>query len=405
MSILFGHPCGNPNSFNAALAHWEKGKLNALCIPWLPTPAQLNFLEKVPACENLARQLRRRCHPPLLEAPRIEGRSGEWSRMLRRAMMRSQFNNRKKSEEANQWLMRTMKNECHKSSVTSVHSYEDCSLWTFEEARKLDKPCIYDMPIGYYPAWQDMQKSLMYKYRDWLPRNCFRMKEYVPITRKTREMEMADIVLAPGSFVLKTIEQFLEKKIYIAPYGVDSVSWFPSHSNKSKGPLKFIFAGHISVRKGIPLLFHAWENADIPDAKLILAGSWQLAERKKMEIPDNVSFAGHCSPEKLLSYFQQSDVFVFPSYFEGFGMVITEAMASGLPVLASDATVAADILDDSCGMVFQRGNSEQLIEGLRYFSNNRDHLPAMKKAARQKAETLSWTKYRQKVSEAVESFC
>jgi hypothetical protein len=45
--------------------------------------------------------------------------------------------------------MATMQRECHRTSVTAVHAYEDCSLLQFREAKRLGKACIYDMPIGY----------------------------------------------------------------------------------------------------------------------------------------------------------------------------------------------------------------------------------------------------------------
>jgi hypothetical protein len=54
------------------------------------------------------------------------------------------------SNRANDWLMRTMTRECRHLSVRAVHSYEDCALWRFVEAKRFGKACIYDMPIGYY---------------------------------------------------------------------------------------------------------------------------------------------------------------------------------------------------------------------------------------------------------------
>ena len=50
--------------------------------------------------------------------------------------------------------MRTMARECHRSTVTAVHAYEDCSLWPFIEAKRLGKACVYDLPTCYYPAWE-----------------------------------------------------------------------------------------------------------------------------------------------------------------------------------------------------------------------------------------------------------
>jgi len=106
-------------------------------------------------------------------------------------------------------------------------------------------------------------------------------------------------------------------------------------------------------------------------------------------------------PERLRELYRESDVFVFPSFFEGFGLVILEAMACGLPAIATDRSAGPDVLDNSCGRVNAAGDLEQLIETLRWFDVNRSRLPEMKSAARAKAETFTWDKYRASVSNAV----
>jgi glycosyltransferase involved in cell wall biosynthesis len=112
---------------------------------------------------------------------------------------------------------------------------------------------------------------------------------------------------------------------------------------------------------------------------------------------------GHSSREGLREHFQNADVFVFPSFFEGFGLVILEAMACGLPVISSDATAAVDVADDSNGRIFPTGGLEPLIEHLRFFARDRGLLVAMGKSARAKAKTFTWEKYRKAVSAACEN--
>src|ERR1044071_2566589 len=168
MSVLFGHPTGNPNSHHAALAHFESGRLEAFCVPWMPTPAELNSIGRVPGLAPQARRLERRFFAALVTAPRIEGRLGEWSRLAKR-MIGGPWADERLSYQANDWLMRTMGRACRRFSVTAVHSYEDCSLWQFQEAKRLGKACIYDLPIGYYPAWEQTQSELARRYAEWLP--------------------------------------------------------------------------------------------------------------------------------------------------------------------------------------------------------------------------------------------
>ena len=428
--ILFGHPTGNPNSHHAALAHYQRGELEAFCVPWFPSEGEMAALSLVPGAKAEVARLKRRRFEPLAKAPKIQGRVGEWRRMAVRLAGRS---DQRLSYEANDWLMQTMARGSRRDSVSAVHSFEDCSLWQFEEAKRRGKACIYDMPIGYFPWWQEKQNELVLRYADWIPASGVPSNRYVRPEQKVREMELADLVLVACGFVEKTIREFLpEKKIAIAPYGVDVEFWSlgceddrttgrrdngtigglrsedvllaTSDSQLATSPLRFIYAGQSSIRKGIPVLIEAWEKAQLRDAELLLVGSWQLAADRLKKLPSGVRFVGPVGPEKLREFYRESDVFVFPSFFEGFGLVILEAMACGLPVIASDRSAGPDVLDDSCGRVVTAGDVDQLIETLRWFGANRDRLPEMKRAARAKAESFTWKGYRESVSNAVAPF-
>lgn len=400
MTVLVGHPSGNPNSHHAALAHYEAGRLEAFCVPWMPAASTIALLEHVPLTRNGVHRLSRRHFGPLAEAPKVQGRAGEWRRLLLRALG---FGDEGLSYQANDWLMRTMARECHRSAVTAVHSYEDCSQGQFEEAKRLGKACIYDLPIGFYPAWESTLEALARTYADWLPASGLPASRHVRPGQKLREMALADLVLVPSSFVEESVRAHAgDKRIARAAYGVDLKFWRPSEDPPSSRPLNFLYAGQISLRKGIPLLLEAWEKAGMGDAQLDLVGIWQLAESRLARLPANVRVAPPCSKEELRDRYRQADVFVFPSYFEGFGLVLLEAMACGLPALASDATAGPDVLTESCGRVVPRGALEPLIEALRWFRKSRDRLPEMSRAARTEAERWTWEDYRRSVTQAVE---
>ncbi len=400
--ILFGHPTGNPNSHHAALAHFEAGRLEAFCVPWMPSALSLNLLSAIPSLQAKADRLARRRFEPLAHAPKIQGRLGELRRLLIRA---TGHGNEGLAYEANDWLMRTMTRECHRKTVTAVHVYEDCSQWQFEEAKRLGKACIYDMPIGYYQAWEKKKEELVRQYADWLPPGGLTSNGWVRPEQKRREMELADLVLAPSVFVRETILQFHpDKKIALAPYGVDFEFWKPSPNSELRTPnseLRFIYAGQCSIRKGTPLLLEAWAKAGLNDAHLELVGSWQLAPERLKNLPPNVTFSGPVAREILRQKLCEADVFVFPTFFEGRSLVVGEALACGLPVITTNASGITELVDETCGRILPPGNKEALVEVLRWFSQNRGLPPAMKTVARAKAESCTWTNYRMCVSEAV----
>src|SRR6185437_164513 len=304
--VLFGHPTGNPNSHHAALAHFEAGRLEAFCTPWMPSTATLRVLQHVPRLKGMAQRLARRHFPPLAAAPTIQGRAGEWLRLAIRACGGG---DERLSYAANDWLMETMAREVSRAPVTAIHAYEDCSLLQFAEATRLGKACVYDMPIGYYEAWQSTQERLARAFVEWLPPTGLNPGSYARPRQKRQEMELADLVLTACSFAAATIRDFFpEKPIAQAFYGVDAQFWCPGEAQRPDRPLRFIYAGQLSLRKGTPDLVEAW----------------LLADAKRRTLPATISHRAPQSPSGLRDRFRDADVFVFPSYFEGFGLVLAE---------------------------------------------------------------------------------
>jgi len=303
--------------------------------------------------------------------------------------------------QANRWLMQTMTRECRRPGVTAVHAYEDCSLWQFIEAKRLGKACIYDLPTCYYPAWERIEAQLGRKYSEWMPSNCFSADD-VRSEQKRKEIELADLTFVASRYVEATVREFYPNKdIARAPYGVDVEFWTPPAARKPPEPLRFIYAGNVSVRKGMPLLIEAWSKAGLRGAELQLVGSWSLAESKLRSLPAGVRWVPPCSSEALRDRYQESHVFVFPSYSDGFGLVLLEAMACGLPAIASGASIGPEIIIPGSGFISSPGDLDRLVELLRWFDRNRDELLVMAKQVRAQAARWTWSHYRSSVIAAV----
>ena len=393
--ILFGHPSGNPNSHHAALAHWEADSLEAFCVPWFPEKWELTLLKSIPGLKNEAERLSRRRFEPLAKAPKVQGKVREWGRLVRRRLGGGEG----LSYEANDWLMKTMAKECGRKSVTAVHSYEDCSLWQFEAAKRLGKGCIYDMPIGYYGWWQKKEAELAKKYREWLPPEGISSSRWVRPEQKRKEMELADVVITACSFARDTIREFFDKEVKLAPYGIDLPEQMDQKPMRD-GVFRLVYAGTVSVRKGTPLLLEAWRKLGWKDAELVLAGSWQLAKPVEKYLPPGAKYAGQLSHGQLMNLFRESDWMILPSNFEGYGLVILEALAQGLPVLASTATGAVDLPKSEAVRLFEPENPDQLTDVLIRAKADRDK--SLSQEARRVAEACSWKAYRNKVQEVVE---
>jgi glycosyltransferase involved in cell wall biosynthesis len=398
VSILFGHPTGNPNSHNAAVAYLDAGVLECFCVSWMPSEKTIGILKSCRPLRQSAQRLERRRFPALSHVPKVQGRVGEIHRLLMRALASSGW----QSDQANRWLMRTMARECRRATVSAVHAYEDCSLWPFIEAKRLGKACVYDLPTCYYPAWEKTQAELIRKYTDWMPSESLPAAHDVRLVQKRKEMELADVTLVASRYVEATVREFFpQKEIARTPYGVDVDFWTPASTRKNSGPLRFIYAGNISVRKGMALLIDAWSKAGLRDAELTLVGSWNLAASKLRTLPAGIRWVPPCSSEALRDLYRTADAFVFPSYSDGFGLVLLEAMACGLPAIVSEASVGPEIVTPACGFISPTGDLDRLVQHLRWFDRYRDELPMMGREARIQVSRCTWSNYRSLLMGAV----
>lgn len=122
--------------------------------------------------------------------------------------------------------------------------------------------------------------------------------------------------------------------------GVDLDAFQPSHAESWRLPRPiFVYVGRVAVEKNLP----AFLALDLPGSKLVVGDGPQRKALEK-EFPD-VYFAGARHGASLASAYAGSDVFVFPSKTDTFGLVVLEALASGLPVAAYPVTGPKDILE------------------------------------------------------------
>jgi glycosyltransferase involved in cell wall biosynthesis len=154
--------------------------------------------------------------------------------------------------------------------------------------------------------------------------------------------------------------------------GVDFSVWCGAPdriTSNENGSVHFVFVGRLVDWKAIEIILEATRrvHCDVAISLEIIGegpmrNTWQdLAER--MGLSDIVTFSGWLSQQDCARRLQQADVFLLPSLFECGGAVVLEAMAMGLPVIATAWGGPVDYLDDSCGMLVQPSSREALIAG------------------------------------------
>ena len=223
------------------------------------------------------------------------------------------------------------------------------------------------------------------------------------------ETRMARAFLVASSFTRETlIEHGADpSSIRVIPYGVDLKRFYPKVKSASdlKSPLRLLFVGRINQRKGLRYLLEALETLTPGSVELTICGhvlgSFDGLIGRSFPIVIRPSVSG----EDLVSAYQEADLFVLPSIAEGFGQVLLEALASGLPILATTRTAAPDLIEDGVqGFVVKPQRSDLLAERILWSIQHRQVLKAMGALARIQAETFTWQRFRTGVAGAVADF-
>ncbi len=166
-----------------------------------------------------------------------------------------------------------------------------------------------------------------------------------------------------------------------------------SSTGASVAPLRILFVGQAVERKGLPALLRAFEALrDHVPATLTLVGA-SAEEVAHMTLDDRaVRALGKVSEPRKLAELARADVLCAPSLGgESFGMVITEALAAGTPVLASDIPGYRDVLRDGVdGQLVPAGDPLALAEALRRLALEPERRARMAACARERAERFAW---------------
>lgn len=271
----------------------------------------------------------------------------------------------------------------------------DTSSWILaKRCRELGKRFILDVSIGHPVSKERIYRDIAANYPEWGGQIVPKPAAYLQYEQQ--EMELADTIVVPSHFVRDTyIENGINSdKIRVNPFGTDIRFFVPAQIAKrdENKPVTFLFFGSLHARKGLPVLLQAWKELDPAGAQLLLAGYEQIPAA--VTIPDGVKVLGAIAKDKRVELYHSADVFVFPSYFEGFAQVQIEAAACGLPLIGTYNSGAHEIVrNNESGFIVETGNKAALKEALLYFLTHRDQLAAMGAASRKMAEQFSWDAY------------
>jgi glycosyltransferase involved in cell wall biosynthesis len=200
------------------------------------------------------------------------------------------------------------------------------------------------------------------------------------------------------------------EKIYTIPNGIDTIKFSPvSMEQKIKlrkklsipeNKIIFCYAGRIARAKGIMNLIEVWNEIrkKFNGIYLVFAGSGEgsydyCKDELLQFISDNhlindVMVTGYV--EQINEYMQAADIFVFPSDYEGFGLVILEGLACGLPAVLTKVGAAQEVVNNyENGIVIPPKNKDELYKGVEWVLQHKAEWDSLGKNARKSVEKYS----------------
>jgi glycosyltransferase involved in cell wall biosynthesis len=213
-------------------------------------------------------------------------------------------------------------------------------------------------------------------------------------------------VIAVSPYVKDLIGEMTQSKIYVVSNGVD----FEDVENIRQYQLGrhiIFYVGMLEKRKGVDILIRAISiiKKEIPDAHLFIAGIGEEEINlknlvKELDIEDNVKFLGFISEEEKYSYYKSTDLCVFPSRFEWFGIILLEAMACGKPIVASNVGGIPYVVEDGkTGLLFESENVDDLAEKIITLLKDKELRDKMGKAGKGRVKEFTWEKVAERTVE------
>jgi len=287
-------------------------------------------------------------------------------------------------------------------NLRAVYAYEDGALQTFHAAQDRNVQRIYDLPIGYWRVGQRIFAEEAEREPEWAPTLTGALDSTEKRDRKDDELRLATRLIVASRFTKQTLtESPCTAKIDIVPYGAPSP--ISSEIAKPSGRLKVLFAGSLGQRKGLSYLLKAVEILK-SNVELTLLGRKGAAGCEPLESAiRKYRWLPTLNHAAVLREMRDHDVLVLPSLFEGFGLVILEAMAQGTPVITTDHTAGPDIIEiGTDGFIVPIRSAEAIAEKLELLARDREQLISMKLAARRNAQSRGWEGYRQRLVEVAQ---
>ena len=222
-------------------------------------------------------------------------------------------------------------------------------------------------------------------------------------------LKSASGIAAVGSHAVRAYQEKLHNMnrtnvpVHNIPYHCDLTKYIEADKTKRQSSiqrelsLRFLYCGQLIKRKGVDLLLKAFARLveEGNEIRLTFAGEGLLREELESSlsaaVSEKVDFLGFRAVDDLPTIFAESDIFLLPSRHDGWGVVINQAVATGMPVIATDQVGAANdlVLPNENGFRIKADSSTSIYEAMKHFIIHPEAVNQFAERSREIAETVS----------------
>jgi glycosyltransferase involved in cell wall biosynthesis len=241
-----------------------------------------------------------------------------------------------------------------------------------------------------HPEWADSISN--FHFPDWYRR------------RLEQEPHQADYCIAASQFTRQSLLEvgIAAERIKVLPLGADLHEFSPS-PRRTDATFRVLFVGGVGQRKGIKYLLEAYRKMRSAATELVIVGPLAGSGKALEQYRGTYTYLGRLDQRGVVEQMRRCHVLVLPSVFEGFGLVVPEAMATGMPVIASTHSIGPEIIHDGEeGFVLEPDDVEGLAAKLAWLAGHRQEAREMGRRGAAQAQSLSWQRHAEQLAVLLE---
>lgn len=406
MRFLVGTTAYNRHMQQTALALHEAAALGAYCTGFVDRDRRAAVsLRRVlgRVAPVVDRELHRRRLPavpeelvrtrPRWEFPRAAaGRLGAPPRLVDWLWERAEH-------DLDRWCARLLRRPEFDAALGVEHG----ALAMLVEARRLGKPAVLAFLSPHHTTratWVDAEYDRFPELSTPASRRLLALGRERD-ARRDAEARLADVVVANSRFTRDSLVAagMPAERVVTVPLGAIPAASAAALGGAIEGPIRFVYAGPLSVRKGVHYLVEAWRSLEVgSSAELHLYGAVGVPRRLFARMAGTVVVHGSVPWEVLQEGYRRAHVLVFPTLCDGFGEVVTEALAHGLPVITTRNAGAADLISPGRnGFIVPARDAQALAARMDWCLQHRAELAAMRREALASAQAWTWSDFRRRL--------